>query len=99
MPATPSLFARGLDAIGEVIGQRDDVVAAVLLEQVGDPGAASAAPDEAQVDLRVRLAPSDQFRLDDGEGEGGDTGIRQEAAPRELAAAGLRVRARSGHGQ
>ena len=62
----------------EVIRDGDDVIAAVLLEQVGHPFPAVAAADEADVDLRVGLGAADQLRLQDGEGEDGGAGSGDE---------------------
>jgi len=51
----------------EVIEHRDHVVAAVFLEQVGNPRAASAATDQADVDPRVGVGAAHELGREDGE--------------------------------
>ena len=75
------LVARGLDPIREVVGQRDDVVAAVLLKQVGDPAAAPAAADDAEIHLGT--CALGHLRSNDRERKGGRAGLGEEVAARE----------------
>jgi hypothetical protein len=51
----------------EVIRDGNEIIAAVLLEQAGDPFAAVAAADEADVNLRVGLRAAHQLRFQDSE--------------------------------
>ena len=51
-------LGRGLGTVGEIVGRGDELVAAVLLEQIGDPVAPAAAADQAQGDLGIRLRPA-----------------------------------------
>jgi hypothetical protein len=72
------LVAHPVDTVGEVVGSREDVVAAMLPEQIGDPAAASAAADDAQVHFGTCAAG--QFRSHHGEREGCRAGLREEVA-------------------
>ena len=63
----------------EVVRHGDEVVAAVLLEQVGDPLAAAAAADQADINLRVGLRAAHQFRFQDGERQDRSPGPGEEA--------------------
>ena len=65
------LLAGVVHAVLEVVGHGDDVVAAVLLEQLGDPGAAPAAADQAEIDLGIGGRAADETRLHHGERHGG----------------------------
>ena len=47
----------------EVVRDSDDLEAAVLLEEAGDPLAAVAAADQADIDLQVGLGPAHQLGL------------------------------------
>jgi hypothetical protein len=52
-------LAEGVDAIREIVGRGHEVVAAVLLEQLGNPGPAATAANDAQIDLGIgRVAES-----------------------------------------
>ncbi len=59
----PNLLPSVIDAVLEVIGAGDNVVSAVLLEQLGDPGAATAAAEHAEIDLGVGTGAAHELRL------------------------------------
>ena len=72
------LFSRRLRLVREIIRHRHQVVMAVFQEQVGDPRAAPAAADEAEVDFGIALGAAGQPRLRDGERQGRSPGRGQE---------------------
>ena len=74
------LLARSVGVVREVVRHRNEVVTAVLLEEVGDPFAAVAAADEADVDLRVGLGPAEQGGLYDRKGQYRGAGAGDETA-------------------
>jgi hypothetical protein len=79
--------AKTIRAILEVVRCRDDVVSAMGLEELGDPGAASAAADDAQIDLGVGRKGADGARGHHGQGRRGRAG--HESAPTDLLGNGL----------
>ena len=83
------LRPRLIRVVLEVIRDGHNVVASVLLEQVGDPFAAVAAADEADINLRVRLGATHEFRLQDGECQDGCPGPGDEASARDGCGVGL----------
>jgi len=52
-----------MGTVGKIVGRGDELVAAVLLEKLGDPIAAAAAADQSQGDLGIRLRAAHQLRL------------------------------------
>ena len=74
-------------AVGKVVGRGDELVAAVLGEEVGDPTAPRAAAEQGQLDLGVRLRAGDEFGTENGQSQGGCPG--KEAAAAAPAGTGL----------
>ena len=72
------LFSRRLRLVREIVRHGRQVVMAVFQEQVGDPRAAPAAADEAEVDFGIALGAAGQPRLGDGERQGRSPGRGQE---------------------
>ena len=85
-------LAERVDPVPEIVGCSDHVVAAMLLEEVGDPGAPAAAADHSQVQFSVRRGAAGHTRTDHRQGERGGTGL-EKATPRDSArrAQGVRV--------
>ena len=57
-------IAQGVDAVGKIVGRSHDVIAAMLLEQLGDPGAPATAADDAQIDLGIGGGAESETRID-----------------------------------
>ena len=76
-------IAQGVDAVGKIVGRSHDVIAAMLLEQLGDPGAAATAADDAQIDLGI------------GGGAESQTGIDQRYRSRRRSRAGHETASRN----
>jgi hypothetical protein len=56
--------ANSVGSFLKVVSARRDMILSVSLEEIGEPGSPSATPDQAQRDLRVRLASTDARSLD-----------------------------------
>ena len=74
-------------AVREVVGRRHELVAAVLLEEPGDPASPAAAADQADLDLAADLGGRRAgFGLDcgcRGQGDAGGRGLLEERATRD----------------
>ncbi len=64
------LVAQLLDAVGEVVVQRNHLRVGVLLEQTADEPSAPAASDDSQLQPRVGLRPAHRRRRHDGDAGG-----------------------------
>ncbi len=91
------LVAAPVDPVLEVVGHRGELVSAMLLEQVGDPGAPAAAAGQADPHLGIGLVASGGLRRDHR--RRGHRRARQKAAARNGTGARTLVGlASNGHG-